>query len=212
VRTHGYRLVVEDVAISAWARQWGRGVAAFTPGKMVAAIDREARAVAAVAGSPGGVVRIPTQTTALSQHCPCGARVEKSLADRVHSCPACGLRGDRDAVSAILGAFIVEARPGEPSSARIDYGATRQARDAIGLLLEPRCIGWQDTRSESTDLFAREPSVAWRTSTPAARRTVGTATGPTRNEAGYGQTTPERTRWRTDLPHVSPLGELWDIS
>jgi hypothetical protein len=216
VRTHGYRLVVEDVAISAWARHWGRAVAAFTPGMMVAAIDREARAVAAVAGGPGGVVRIPTQTTALSQHCPCGARVEKSLADRVHLCPACGLRADRDAVSAVLGAFIVKERPGEPASARVDYGATRRARDAIGKLLEPRCLGWQDTRSESTDLFAREPSFAWRTSTPAsrpaARRTVGTATGPTRDEAGYGQAKPERTRWRTDLSHVSPLGESWDIS
>ncbi|MGC3999611.1 MAG: zinc ribbon domain-containing protein [Anaeromyxobacter sp.] len=217
VRTHGYRLFVEDVAISVWARRWGRGVAAFTPGTLVAAIDREARAVAAFAGGVGGVVRIPTQTTALSQHCPCGARVEKSLAERVHRCPRCGLEGDRDAVSAVLGAFLVLNRPGEPGSARVDYDATKRAREQIGSLLRsPCCLGRQDARSESTDLFAREPSFAWRTSTPAskpvARRIVGTATGPTRDEAGESQTTPERARWRTDLAHALPLGEPWDIS
>ncbi|MGC3998242.1 MAG: zinc ribbon domain-containing protein [Anaeromyxobacter sp.] len=216
VRTHGYQLAVEDVTITAWARTWGRGVAAFTPGTLLAAIDREARATAAVVGGVGGVVRIPTQTTALSQHCPCGNRVEKSLADRVHRCPRCGLEGDRDAVSAVLGAFLVLDRPSEPATARVDYDATRQARAAIGNLLDPRCRGRQDARSESTDLFAREPSFAWRTSTPAskpvARRIVGTATGPTRDEAGSGQTTPERARWRTDLAHASPIGELWDNS
>jgi len=228
VRAHGYRLFVEDVTISAWARTWGRGVAAFTPGTLVAAIDREARAVAAVAGGAGGVIRIPTQITALSQHCPCGARVEKSLADRVHRCPSCGLTADRDAVSAVLGAFLV-LEPDELAScqsavsssnrarARVDYHATRQAREAIrNLLSDSRCTGRQDARSESNDLFAGEPSFAWRTSTPAgtsvARRIVGTATGPTPDEPGYRQTTPERTRWRTDLTHNSPLGELWDNS
>ena len=66
VRLHGYNLVVEDAAISAWARNWGRGVAAFTPGLLVSAIDREARTVANLAGHKGGLVRIPTRTTALS--------------------------------------------------------------------------------------------------------------------------------------------------
>ncbi|MGC3996097.1 MAG: zinc ribbon domain-containing protein [Anaeromyxobacter sp.] len=148
-----------------------------------------------------GVVRIPTQATALSQHCPCGTRVKKSLADRVHRCPRCGLEGDRDAVSAVLAAFVVLERPTDYASARVDYDATRRANEAIRELLDTRCHGWQDARSESTDLCAREPFVAWRTSTPAgspvARRIVGTATGPTRDEAGNVQTTPERARWRT---------------
>src|SRR5262249_24896191 len=49
VRTHGYQLVVEDASIATWSRSWGRAVAAFSPGLLVAAIDREARAVGQVA-------------------------------------------------------------------------------------------------------------------------------------------------------------------
>jgi hypothetical protein len=217
VSTHGYRLFIEDGPISAWARTWGRSIAAFTPGLLVSAIDREAMAVADVAKASGGVVRIPTRTTALSQHCPCGARVSKTLADRVHRCPQCGLEGDRDAVSAVLASLVVLDRPGEPDSARVDYAAANRARPEVQRLLTPyRSLGWQDTRSESNDLFAREASCpAWRTSTPAsspvARRTAGTAAGPTRNEPPSREATSERARWRTGLPHDS-LVRLWDSS
>ncbi|HET9988615.1 MAG TPA: hypothetical protein VFQ65_08840, partial [Kofleriaceae bacterium] len=110
VATHGYQLVAEDVHVSAWSRSWGRGVAAFSPSTLLAAIDREARAVAALAGGKGGVIRAATHTTALSQHCPCGARIDKRLADRIHHCDRCRLRGDRDAVSAVLASFVVLAR------------------------------------------------------------------------------------------------------
>ena len=78
VATHGYQLIVEDASLSTWSRSWGRAVAAFSPGLLIAALDREARAVATVTGG-GGVQRAATRTTALSQHCPCGARVTKRL-------------------------------------------------------------------------------------------------------------------------------------
>jgi len=107
VATHGYQLVVEDVRLASWSASWGRAVALFSPGTLIAAIDREARAVGALAGGRGGVGRASTATTALSQHCPCSARVDKRLADRVHDCSACGLRADRDAVSAVLASFVV---------------------------------------------------------------------------------------------------------
>jgi len=216
VRTHGYQLVVEEGPISAWARTWGRGVADFTPGLLVSAIEREARA-ASGAETQGGVIRVPTRTTALSQHCPCGARVPKTLADRVHRCPRCGLEGDRDAVSAVLASFVVFDRPGEPGSARVDYAAANDARPDVQRLLTPYLPhGWQDTRSESNDLFAREAGCpAWWTSRPAslpvARRTTGMATGPTRDEPPSREVTPERARWRTGLPH-NLFVESWDGS
>ena len=216
IRTHGYRLFVEEGPISAWARNWGSGVAAFTPGLLVSAIDREAKAVAGFAEAHGGLVRIPTRTTALSQHCPCGARVPKTLADRVHRCPRCGLEGDRDAVSALLASFVVLDRPGEPGSARVDYAAANDARPGIQRLLTPHLsLGWQDTRSESNDLFVREACCpAGRTSTPAsspvARRSTGTATGPTRDEPPLREATSERARWRTGLPRDSFVE--WDSS
>jgi hypothetical protein len=206
VCTHGYRILVEDTSIAAWSRSWGRAVAAFTPGLLVAAIDREARAVADIAGSRDrGVRRVATRTTALSQHCPCGARVSKALADRVHVCPACGLRADRDAVAAVLASFVITATDGS-TSASVDYDATRTALEQIAGLIDRSdpYQGWQGTPSESTDRSAREGSfLAWSTSTPdsvaVARRIVGTAACPILNEPGACQTTSVRARWRTDM-------------
>ena len=202
VARHGTQLVVEDTSIAAWSRSWGTGVAALSPATIVAAIDREARAVAALAGATGGVMRASTRTTALSQHCPCGARVDKRLADRVHRCDACGLVGDRDAVSAMLASFVLVQRD-EPSSAQVDYDAACHALPEIRRALSPY-QGWQDTLSESTDLSARDGSfVAWQTSTRdklrVARRTVGWASCSTRNEPGFGKTTSDRARMRTNM-------------
>jgi hypothetical protein len=145
VAAHGYQIVAEDVRVSTWSRSWGRGVAAFSPSTLLAAIDREARAVAALAGGDGGVIRAATYTTAMSQHCPCGARVDKRLADRIHDCDRCRLRGDRDAVSAVLASFVVLAQRGEPASARVDYDAAGAALGEIRRVLSPYS-GWQDTR------------------------------------------------------------------
>jgi hypothetical protein len=162
VATHGYHLVVEDTSIAAWSRSWGRAVAAFSPGLLIAAIDREARAVAIVAGGAGGVARAATRTTALSQHCPCGAPVAKRLGDRVHHCIDCELRGDRDAVAAVLASFVVFDTPGVPASARVDYTAAAAALPVIRSALSRSYVGWQDTLSESTDLSAREDRPARR--------------------------------------------------
>ena len=215
VAAHGTRLVVEDAPITAWSRRWGAVVAAFSPGGLVAAIDREARAVAAVAGAPGGIERASTRSTAMSQHCPCGSRVAKQLGDRVHACRACGLRGDRDAVAAVLASLVVFGEPGQPSSARVDYAAATKALPAIRAALSRSCLlGWQDTLSESIDLSAREgSSLTWSTSTPSAasridrvaRRTVGWAPSPTLDELGASRTTPDRSRRRANLSSTYEL-------
>jgi len=204
VATHGSQLVVEEGSISTWAVNWGRAVTAFSPGMLVAAIDREARAVAAVARGIGGVVRAATRPTALSQHCPCGARVPKRLADRVHRCPACQLTGDRDAVAAVLASFVVVEPRDQPSAARVDYAASTAALSEIRSALRSPYQGWQDTLSESTDLSARDGFFVTRwTSTPdpvvVARRTVGMASCSTRNEIGLRRTTSDRARARTNM-------------
>lgn len=223
VATHGYQLIVEDVSVSAWSTSWGAAVAAFSPGLFIAALDREARAVGAVAGRHGGVQRASTVMTALSQHCPCGARVEKRLADRIHHCARCGLRGDRDAVSAVLASFVQLVERNVPSSARVDYQASNDALDAIRRALSTSYRGWQDTLSESTGLSARDGSlVAWSMPTPAsdplgsvvavARRNVGTAACSTLNETGSRRATSERTRWRTNISPKYELSYFWDNS
>ena len=219
VATHGYQLVVEDCTIAAWSRAWGAAVAAFSPAGLLAAIDHEARAAAAIAGGNGGVERASTRTTALSQHCPCGARVAKRLIDRVHRCSSCGLTGDRDAVAAVLASFVVLLQRGDASSACVDYDASAHALDHIKCVVRSPYQGWQDTPPESTDHFARDGSfVTWWTSTPdsvaVARRNVGMASCPTRNETGIRQTTFDRARVRTNMSsrYARPRAYLRDTS
>jgi hypothetical protein len=128
------------------------------------------------------------------------------------------LRGDRDAVAAVLASFVVFAQPVESSSAQVDYAAAAKALPAIQQVLSIPSSGWQDTLSESTDLFAREgPSLTSRMSTPdpveVARRTVGMAPCPTPDETGSCQTTPERASTRTNMPHNPDLvSDLRDTS
>lgn len=115
VAIHGNTITVEDCSISTWARRWGKRIALFSPGMLMAALERECQATG------GTLSRAGTRPTALSQHCLCGARVPKTLAQRTHDCPHCGLHGDRDIVSAILAACVTLANPDDPRTARVDY-------------------------------------------------------------------------------------------
>ena len=108
-------ITVEDCRISTWARLWGRRIALFSPGMLVAALTRECHAAG------GELHRAGTHQTALSQHCLCGARVPKTLAQRTHACPHCGLRADRDIASAMLAACVRLTDPNDPRTARVDY-------------------------------------------------------------------------------------------
>ncbi|MFD0575757.1 zinc ribbon domain-containing protein [Dactylosporangium darangshiense] len=114
VQTHGPNLVVEHVDMRAWGRLWGRGIALFSPGMLVAALARECVAAG------GRLSRAGTRKTALSQQCPCGDRAKKPLAQRTHHCPQCGLVGDRDLVAAAMAACVRLADPDVPGSACID--------------------------------------------------------------------------------------------
>jgi putative transposase len=68
-----------------------------------------------VKGLASGMVKVDPRGT--SQTCLCGARVEKTLGDRWHSCPACGLSASRDRVSAQV--ILQRARNG-PSGANVE--------------------------------------------------------------------------------------------
>ena len=224
VGEHGCRLTVEDCDLRTWARRWGRSLAAFSPATLLAAIEREAEAVARVAGGPGGLARASTHTTALSQHCLCGQRVDKPLGQRVHTCPSCELRGDRDAVAAVLAAFVVFTRPGDPASARVDVDAAHaaahdpHARRSLHDTLAYQIQGRQDAPSESNARSARDGwSAAERSAHPTWSRWLGEAlarrrTQPRMSLAFHGQTTPERMRTRTNLSRTGGLPPLRDSS
>lgn len=206
---HGFRAVIEDGNLSAWARLWGRSLHAFSPGMLVAAIESEVRAISSVAGQ---LLRASTTTTALSQHCLCGARVKKSLGERAHRCQACGLVADRDAMSAVLAAVVRFGDPAIPSTAFIDAERaarldTAESRATLAKTLDfvaPR--GRQDAPSESTASASDGSSVGetGRTSLAAdvmARQNVGMAPSTTPDETdSRSRTKPERARTRTNLP------------
>ena len=115
VATHGHSITVEDCTISTWARLWGKRIALFSPGMLMTALAAEC------AATGGTLHKAGTQSTAMSQHCLCGTRVPKTLAQRTHECPACGLRADRDIVSAMLACCVQLADPNDPRTARVDY-------------------------------------------------------------------------------------------
>jgi hypothetical protein len=115
VATHGNTITVEDCSISTWARLWGKRIALFSPGMLVAALAAEC------AATGGRLYRAGTRSTALSQHCLCGERVPKPLAQRTHDCPACGLRADRDITSAMLAACVTLADADDARTARVDF-------------------------------------------------------------------------------------------
>jgi hypothetical protein len=115
VAAHGNIITVEDTNISTWARLWGKRIALFSPGMLVTALAAECSATG------GRLSRAGTRTTALSQHCLCGNRVAKTLAQRTHHCPDCGLHADRDIVSAMLAACVELIDPDDPRTARVNY-------------------------------------------------------------------------------------------
>jgi hypothetical protein len=202
VHEHGYVSVIEDCSISVWSRSWGRALAAFTPGMLVSAIARESAAVARLAHANSGLVRASTLTTAMSQHCPCGARVSKILANRVHICLQCGLRGDRDAVSAVLASFVTFGDRADPSSALVDYDASHAALDELAPILSRTLPGWQGTPSESNTLTARGGTSIARHEADTRRQRCGgsakreQASRSTPNETDVSQTKSERARTR----------------
>jgi hypothetical protein len=125
VASHGNTITVENCSISTWARRWGKRIQLFSPGMLVAALKREC------AATGGMLSRASTRSTALSQHCLCGARVPKTLAQRTHECPQCGLHGDRDIVSAVLACCVLLADPDDPRTAPVDYRLAHALRASL---------------------------------------------------------------------------------
>jgi hypothetical protein len=172
VAVHGPHLSIEEGDIGAWFRLWGRACLAFTPGRLIGALDREC------AASGGALVRVGTSPTALSQHCLCGARVPKSLGQRTHRCPDCGLSGDRDLVSAALAAFTTLDDAGLPGSARVDYDHARRALSAFGQRLKAAVAESTVLRPPRDATAARQNRVAEPRRAP-ARRNAGPCLVPT---------------------------------
>lgn len=122
VAAHGPVLVVADCDIRTRRRLWGGRLSQTTPGMLVKALEIECRAAG------GRLVRASTWSTAPSQHCLCGERVNESPRDREYNCIACGPVGKRDLGSAALAAFVRFADVDDPRTAYLDSTASRHAQ------------------------------------------------------------------------------------
>lgn len=98
----GKHLKSESVSVKSWQKTWGKQIGKRAPAGCMARIARKAE-------SAGGyLVNFPTRSTRLSQTCICGRVAKKSLSERVHLCPQCGLEMHRDLLSAYLARFVQE--------------------------------------------------------------------------------------------------------
>ncbi len=188
VADHGASFTIEDCAISTWARLWGKRIQLFSPGMLIAALAAECRAAG------GQLQRAATRTTALSQHCPCGARVSKTLAQRTHHCPTCGLRADRDIVSAALAACVQLADLEDPASARVDYELAPALRAGLASQQEERA------QSTGTSQQRHQPAGSARTG---SHHPVASA-GQADHHSAHPRTDRPPHRTSRDQPNPNP--------
>ena len=134
-------------SIAAWSTIVGPRGRCVLAGTLIAAIDREARAVAAIAG---GAAASSARRRARPRS-PSTARAVRASTSASPiafiDCPTCGLRGDRDAVAAVLASFVV----------LVDNAAIRR-RHASTTTLQP------DALDEIRRVFVF--SVSWGGKTP----------------------------------------------
>ncbi len=139
---------IEDVSYLAWAKIYPHSAKRHGVGAQVATI----RTKAASAGSR--FWEFATYSTALSQTCLCGEKARKSLSDREHHCERCGLREQRDILSAYLGMFVHEVL--DASTGEIQHLLDLEAANAfhpnldVGPLVFPRHDVAEDRGSGSS--------------------------------------------------------------
>lgn len=99
----GDRFKTEAISYKGWQKLYGKTSAARAPGSLEVLLTRKAE-------NAGGCVERTPLHLALSQKCVCGARFKKKLWQRWHNCPECGIRIQRDLMSAYLAANVNVAK------------------------------------------------------------------------------------------------------
>ncbi|MCM8738723.1 transposase [Azospirillum sp. A1-3] len=124
------RIAVEELNIQGLARSMlAKDVLDAAWGQLMSLIAYKAERA--------GKLMVKVDPRGTSQECPCcGARVEKTLADRVHRCPDCGLVEDRDVAAANVVEFRAfghnRVRPGSGLRTPSRRGAAELVREAVG--------------------------------------------------------------------------------
>jgi transposase len=98
---HGKDIKTEKVSVKGWQKRYGKAIAAKSPGYFQSELKRKAESAG------GSFIQFSTQTTALSQTHLTGARIKKSLSERVHY-DQTGVVMHRDLFSAYLSRFVTD--------------------------------------------------------------------------------------------------------
>lgn len=96
----GKNIKTEKVSVKAWQKKWGKSIKFKSPSSFQSELKRKAE------NAGGTVLMFSTRYTALSQTCLCGNKQKKSLSQRVHNCSECGLKMQRDILSAYLSRYV----------------------------------------------------------------------------------------------------------
>ncbi|WP_141736632.1 zinc ribbon domain-containing protein [Oligoflexus tunisiensis] len=116
---------LEDISYKALQKRYGKSVGKSAPASLKASLFRTAEKLG------GRAELINTFHTRLSQTCLCGEVRRKRLSERTHECTECGLRVQRDILSAFLGCFtqnsVVKKGRKEFIHSSLDLAAARSA-------------------------------------------------------------------------------------
>lgn len=156
----GKNIKTEKVSVKAWQKMFGKSIGFKSPSTFQSELKRKAE------NAGGEVLMFSTQKTALSQTCLCGHKQKKSLSQRVHYCSICGLKMQRDILSAYLSRYV------DPKTKTLSI---QLARDSWLAMEQSLLDGWQNGSNQSTRTATSSKSptsnggIEWMSSNPIAR-------------------------------------------
>ncbi|MHC5611113.1 MAG: RNA-guided endonuclease InsQ/TnpB family protein [Nostoc sp.] len=130
----GKNVKTEKVSVKAWQKLWGKSIGFKSPSSFQSELLRKAE------NAGGTVLMFSTRKTALSQTCLCGNKQKKSLSQRVHHCSVCGLKMQRDILSAYLSRYV------DPKTETLSIQLARNSWLGMDKSL---LDGWQDGSNQS---------------------------------------------------------------
>ncbi len=131
----GKNIKAEKVSVKAWQKLFGKSIGFKSPTSFQSELKRKAE------NAGGTVLMFSTRKTALSQTCLCGHKQKKSLSQRVHHCSICGLKMQRDILSAYLSRYV------DPKTETL---LTEEARNSYSGMEQSLLDGWQNGSNQST--------------------------------------------------------------
>lgn len=130
----GKNIKTEKISVKAWQKMFCKSIGFKSPSSFQSELKRKAE------NANGVVLMFSTRKTALSQTCLCGNKQKKSLSQRVHSCSECGLKMQRDLLSAYLSRYV------EPKTETLSI---ELARDGWLGMEQSLLDGWQNGSNQS---------------------------------------------------------------